>query len=170
MPFIVVCPLSQIEATVRATGAQTMVTLLSPGTDVERPLAIARSRHLHLMVSDIVDATDGHVVPERSHVDDYLDFVRGWDQRAPLLVHCYAGVSRSTAAAYMAVCALRPARAESAIAHRLRQASPTATPNRRLIAVADSVLERDGRMVAAIAAIGRGQSCMEGAAFRLPLD
>ena len=169
MPFIVVCPLSQIDATVRATGAETMVTLLSPGTDIERPLSIAQARHLHIMVSDIVDPADGHVLPQQTHVDAYLDFVRGWDQRAPMLVHCYAGVSRSTAAAFMAVCALRPQQAEAAVAQRLRSASPTATPNPKLISIADRALGRDGRMVDAIAAIGRGRSCMEGVVFRLPL-
>lgn len=170
MPFIVVCPLSRIEATVRATGAQTMVTLLSPGTDLERPLSIVQARHLHLMLSDIADPMDAHMLPNRMHVDEYLDFVRAWDQRAPMLVHCYAGVSRSTAAAYMAACALRPQHAEADVARRLRQASPTATPNRKLVAIADCALGREGRMVEAIAAIGRGQSCMEGVAFKLTLD
>ncbi len=99
MSAIHVCPLSQIEATARTIGATTMVTLLSAGTDVERPLAIARDRHLHLMVSDIVDAIDGEIIPSERHVRDFLDFARAWDQREPMLIHCYAGISRSTAAA-----------------------------------------------------------------------
>jgi hypothetical protein len=47
--------------------------------------------------------------------------------------------------------------------------SPTATPNRRLVALADRRLGREGRMAAAIAAIGRGADCFEGAPFALEL-
>jgi predicted protein tyrosine phosphatase len=53
------------------------------------------------------------------------------------------------------------------IARELRRVSPTATPNRRLVAIADDRLGRDGRMSAAIAAIGRGADCYEGAPFAL---
>jgi predicted protein tyrosine phosphatase len=53
------------------------------------------------------------------------------------------------------------------IARELRRVSPTATPNRRMVALADERLERNGRMSAAIAAIGRGTDCYEGAPFAL---
>ena len=85
-----------------------------------------------------------------------IAFVRGWDRGTPLVVHCWAGISRSTAAAFVAVCALNPERDERDIAWAIRRASPTATPNLRIVALADEMLERDGRMVAAIEAIGRG--------------
>ena len=40
----------------------------------------------------------------------------------------------------------------------LRKASPTATPNQHLVALADDILGRNGRMVDAIRAIGRAQN------------
>ena len=86
-----------------------------------------------------------------------------------MLIHCFAGVSRSTAAAFITACALNPAREEAQIARAIRSASPTATPNARLVAVADAMLERDGRMSAAIAAIGQGEECFEGLPFALEL-
>jgi predicted protein tyrosine phosphatase len=98
-----------------------------------------------------------------------LDFVGAWDRTEPLLIHCYAGVSRSTAAAFIAACALAPARDEGEIARALRAASPTATPNARLIALADAALGRGGRMTDAVAAIGRGVECFEGKPFALAL-
>jgi predicted protein tyrosine phosphatase len=55
-----------------------------------------------------------------------------------------------------AVCALNPDRPEIEIAHELREASPTASPNPRIVALADALLGRDGRMIAAIESIGRG--------------
>jgi predicted protein tyrosine phosphatase len=72
------------------------------------------------------------------------------------VIHCWAGVSRSTAAAFITACALAPERPEAEIADALRAASPMATPNARLVAVADEMLGREGRMIAAVGRIGRG--------------
>ncbi|MGL4728137.1 MAG: protein tyrosine phosphatase, partial [Bosea sp. (in: a-proteobacteria)] len=79
------------------------------------------------------------------------------------------GVSRSTAAAYITACLLNPHRDEAEAARALRAASPSATPNARLVAIADEMLGRQGRMVAGIASIGRGADCFEGTPFRLEL-
>jgi len=169
MPRIHICALGMIAAKVEETGARHMVTLLSNGTYVERPRAIPAERHLYIAMSDILAPEIGQVVPAKRHVRALLEFVRDWDRAEPMLIHCFAGVSRSTAAAFIAACALNPARDEAAIANAIRAASPTATPNSRLVALADAMLERDGRMSAAIAAIGRGQDCFEGVPFALEL-
>jgi predicted protein tyrosine phosphatase len=86
------------------------------------------------------------------------------------VVHCYAGISRSTASAFASVCALNPHRDEESIAQALRRASPTATPNIRIVSLADQLLGRGGRMVAAIETIGRGEIALEGTPFRLDLE
>jgi predicted protein tyrosine phosphatase len=104
------------------------------------------------------------------HVADLLNFVRGWDRRAPLVVHCFAGISRSTASAFASVCALNPQRDEIAIARALRRASPTATPNVRIVSLADRLLGRKGRMIAAVETIGRGISADEALPFELELE
>jgi predicted protein tyrosine phosphatase len=169
MPRLHVCSLALIAETVARTGARSLVTLLSPGTEIERPTAIQPERHLYLAVSDIIEPMPGQVLPDAAHLDELLAFVHAWDRAAPMLIHCYAGVSRSTAAAYIAACALEPKRDEFAIARALRSASPTASPNARLVALADDKLGRRGRMSAAIEAIGRGETCFEGAPFTLEL-
>ena len=115
VPRIHVCPLSKVPETVRATGARSLVTLLDKGTPVNRPSGIAAERHLVVVLSDIVVEVDGHTLPSESHVENLLTFVRQWDQSAPLLIHCWAGVSRSTAAAFITACALRPHRDEAEI-------------------------------------------------------
>ncbi|MGO9719817.1 MAG: tyrosine phosphatase family protein [Methylocella sp.] len=169
VPRIHVCSLSKVPETVRATGARSLVTLLDKGTPVNRPSGIAAERHLVVVLSDIVVEVDGHTLPSESHVENLLTFVRQWDQSAPLLIHCWAGVSRSTAAAFITACALRPHRDEAEIAQAVRTKSPTATPNSRLVTIADAMLGRNGRMVAAIEKIGRGRNCFEGAPFALEL-
>ncbi|GJD66393.1 tyrosine phosphatase family protein [Methylobacterium frigidaeris] len=170
MPTLHVCALSRLPETVAETGARHVVTLINVGTPVTRPAGIAETDHLFVGISDITDALDGHVLPDEAHVQRLLDFVRAWGREQPLVIHCYAGISRSTAAAFITACALRPDRDEAEIARELRQASPSATPNRRLVAVADALLGRDGRMVTAIAAIGRGSDAFEGEPFHLTIE
>ena len=108
MPRLHVCSLALIGETVAKTGARSLVTLLSPGTEIERPTGIRPERHLYLAVSDIVEPTPGQVLPDASHLEDLLGFVHAWDRAEPMVIHCFAGVSRSTAAAYIAACALEP--------------------------------------------------------------
>ena len=170
MPRIEVCALSRIEEVAQAIGARSMVTLINDASSVQRPQAIAPERHLKLSMADIVEPLEGHLLPEESHVAQLLDFVRAWDRAQPLLIHCYAGVSRSTAGAFIAFCALKPEACEHELAQTIRALSPTATPNLQLVAVADDLLGRGGRMSAAVEAIGRGADCFEGVPFALALD
>jgi predicted protein tyrosine phosphatase len=99
-----------------------------------------------------------------------IAFARGWDRSAPLVIHCYAGISRSTAGAFVTACALNPARTERAIAQALRHRSATAAPNRRIVSIADDLLGRNGRMVDAISSIGAGLMAQEATPFRLDLE
>ncbi len=170
MPTLHVSSLSKLNETVAAVGASHVVTLINAATLVETPPGIAVERHLMLAMSDITAEMDGHVIPASEHVERLLGFVRDWDRQHPIVVHCWAGISRSTAGAYIAVCALRPNRDEGEIAERLRALSPSATPNARLVALADDLLGREGRMRAAIERIGRGADAFEGKPFRFDLD
>jgi predicted protein tyrosine phosphatase len=130
---------------------------------------VDHDKHLQLTFHDIAMVTEGLHAPQAPHVEMLLGFLRRWEKTSPLLIHCWAGVSRSTAAAYIAKCLFEPSRDEAEIAWELREASPSATPNPRMVAMADRLLGRDGRMGSAIAAIGRGADAFEGKPFRLHL-
>ncbi len=170
MPAVHVCPLSQLAPTVAASGASHLITLINLATPVTRPEAIAAENHLFIGINDIVEPADGLVLAADEHVKSLIAFIEGWDQTRPLVIHCYAGISRSTAAAFIALCVARPERDERAIAQSLRRRSPLATPNARLVAIADRLLGRDGRMIAAIEEIGRGEMAVENVPFVLDLD
>jgi predicted protein tyrosine phosphatase len=167
MPAIHVCSLARIASVVDETGASHLVTLITEGTEVPRPAAIAPDRHLFLAMHDIVEAMDGMVLPSERHVRDYLDFVETWERDQPMVVHCFAGISRSTAAAFIGACALNPKADEEELALEIRAASPTATPNARLVQIGDDILGRGGRMSRAIKRIGRGDFAYEGVPFAL---
>jgi predicted protein tyrosine phosphatase len=168
--MIHVCSLARLHETVAQTGARHVVTLLKDTDLVQRPGGIMSENHLILGMDDITGPLEGYIAPAGEHVTRLLDFVRGWDRAAPLVMHCYAGISRSTAGAYVAACALNPRRDELTIARALRLASPTATPNHRIVALADQALGRSGRMTTAIEHIGRGVMAYEGDPFRLDLE
>lgn len=168
--MIHVCSLARLHETVEEIGARHVVSLLGDEVMVSRPRGVAPEHHLRLRLHDISTPLDGHIMPGENHVADLIRFVRQWDRRSPLVVHCYMGISRSTASAYASVCALNPQRDEAGIAQALRRASPTATPNIRIVSLADTLLGRGGRMVAAIETIGRGAMVQEAAPFRLDLE
>lgn len=164
-----VCPLSRLEATVTAIGANRLVTLLHKDTVFARPAVIAADAHLALFMHDIAEPLEGMVPPGRDHIERLLAFGESWDRATPLLVHCFAGISRSTAAAYILASAMMPARDEEELALELRRLSPSATPNPLMISHADAILGRGGRMVRAIASIGRGAEAFEGEPFALTI-
>jgi predicted protein tyrosine phosphatase len=167
--MIHVCSLARLHATVEQTGARRVVTLMRDVELVRRPPTIEHADHLLLRLDDISEPIYGYTVPGEEHVAELLTFVRSWDRAAPLVIHCYAGVSRSTAGAFVSACALNPRRPETEIARDIRRLSPTATPNILIVTLADRMLGREGRMVAAVEAIGRGIECYEGHPFRLDL-
>ena len=86
-----------------------------------------------------------------------------------MLIHCWAGISRSTATAFAALCILRPDEDEMSLALDLRAASASATPNRLITTKMDKVLGREGRMLRAVESIGRGADAFEGSAFTLKI-
>lgn len=163
--MIAVCSINHLHATADAVGASRMISLVSEGTEVTRPARIAPENHLTLYFHDIVEPLTGYVEPSGEQVQAALGFAAA--DPSPVLVHCYAGVSRSTAMAYAIACAREPDRCEFDIARTLRDLSPTATPNRLIVSLADAALGRNGRMVEAIATIGRGRDAFEGAPFAL---
>ena len=157
MPVIVVSPLSRIAEMAVRHRAREMISLMAKEQAFHRPAVIAADRHLLLGMNDITFAGNaGLVAPGEEHVLQIIEFSRQWDRSSPLLIHCWMGVSRSPAAAAIAALAVEPDQDDMDLALRLRAASAYVTPNSRLIDIADRLLSRNGRLVAAIKAIGRG--------------
>jgi predicted protein tyrosine phosphatase len=156
--MIHVCSLARLHDTVSETGAKHVVTLMKDIAKVQRPQSIDEANHLLLDMDDITAIADGFVHPSEAHVEKLIAFVTAWDRATPIVVHCYAA------------CALNPKRDELTIARAIRSFSPTAQPNSRLVALADVILRRNGRMVDAVRAIGPGLASYEGHPFRLDLE
>lgn len=164
--MIIVCPLNKAETLLAQHDASHAVSLLSP--DTPHPvLPLAPDRHLRLTFHDIVQPSGGLAPPKASDAERLVTFLQAWPRDRPMLIHCWAGISRSTAAAYTALCLFRPKADEEELAWELREASPSATPNRLIVSFTDRLLGRDGRMLRAIEKIGRGADAFEGTPFML---
>ena len=170
MPAIFVTPLSQVEPTIKRYKPSHLMTLLSPGHMIETPDGIQTGRHLRLGLNDVSAAEMSDDPPNENHVEQLIRFGRSWDAKAPMLIHCWAGVSRSTAAAYILLCDRFGPFRENEIAKALRLRAPHAAPNPMLVEFADKALGRNGRMSMAIEAIGRGTIVAEGEVVELPLS
>ena len=162
---LIICGLSEVERVIARRAPSHLITLLDPASMIATPAGLGEGRHLRLGVNDIAEVLDGLVAPSESVVAEIIAFARDWDESAPMLVHCWAGISRSTAAAFAIACERSAPGKEAAIAQAMRAAAPHAYPNRRIVALADDLLGRQGRMVDAVEAIGMGEF-----AIALPFD
>ena len=166
---LIVAPLHDAVALAARHRPSHLISLASPG-HVDPPLADPPPFRLDLRFNDIAQPREGLTPPTEADVAALLAFAEPWDGARPLLIHCWAGVSRSPAVAYAVACARSGPGEEQDWAERLRLAAPTATPNPLIVALADRLLGRHGAMVRAVAAIGRGAETTWGAPFQLDLS
>lgn len=151
---ILVCPLSKVHEMISLHAPERIVSVLDPGSTFPETGPAYAGRHLRLSFHDVHLASEEYVVPSTEHVEALLAFLLTWERATALLIHCRAGIGRSTATAYIAACLHNPHADELAIARELRRVSPLARPNRAMVGLADRVMKRDGRMRRAIASTG----------------
>lgn len=163
-----ICSLDAAPSLARKLRPARVVSLLSPYDTFPVFDGMGPDLHLQVPIHDIVDDVGDWRAPDSSDAERVIRFVESWDRAAPMLIHCWAGISRSTASAFITACVHNPDANEMQIARAIRDASPTASPNRRLIAHADALLGRNGRMTRAVEAIGRGEISMEAQSFSIP--
>jgi predicted protein tyrosine phosphatase len=166
--MIYVCSLHEMPEHVRTLRPGYLVSLVQPEFQPPTPSGVRADRHLRVAVDDVSEPGYGAVVPEEDHVRELLAFLQRWPGDEALLLHCYAGVSRSTAAALIAL-SLEDDGREMEAARILRAAAPHALPNTRIVELADRLLGRGGRLVAAREAMGPAALVFEGPLVELPL-
>lgn len=153
---ILVCPLSRVTEVVAARRPQRVVSLLDPDVAFPELGPAYAERHLRLSFHDVHAGAEGATPPSVAHITELLAFLSARDSTDTILIHCRAGIGRSTATAFVAACLDHPDVSEREIAIALRRTSPTARPNETLIRLADAAMQRQGRMSAAIRETGRG--------------
>jgi predicted protein tyrosine phosphatase len=153
---LTICGLDELEGH-GSRGVTHILSILDPGWP--DPTVFGgwdRFHRVTLRFHDIVDPLPGQVLPEPDDVAEILSFGRALEEDAAgreqghLLVHCHAGISRSTAAMTMLLAQTYPGEDEESIIERLVAIRPQAWPNGRMIGFADEQLGRGGRLSAAV--------------------
>jgi predicted protein tyrosine phosphatase len=150
LPALTICGLDEL--TLHGTrGVTHVVSILDP--DHPEPEAFAAYERHHrtvLRFHDAIEPGSGVVLPTTEDVKAVLAFghrLAGDDAGAAhVLVHCHAGISRSAAVMAILLAQRDPARDEDSIFEFLVSLRPKAWPNSCLIAMADDLLSRDGRL------------------------
>ncbi len=124
--------------------------------------AFGEHARLELRFHDVIEASDPDMIaPRQEHVADLLAFGRGLLEEpqddAHLLVHCHAGISRSTASLALILAQALPGVPAHRIFEEVLQIRPQAWPNLRILEFGDAMLGRRGELVAAAAGIYRTQ-------------
>ena len=114
-----------------------------------------KGKKLACQFDDVTREDTGYVACTDEHVQALIDFgnVLRKDlekQACNLLVHCHAGISRSTASAFTILCIVYGAGREEEAIKKVFDVRPIAYPNERLVAIADRLLGRNGVMVATV--------------------
>lgn len=167
--MIVISPYDDIAAAVERYRPTSAISILDQG---EPPPVITRlppGQHLKLCLSMASAEMVEPPCPEQEdrRIRELIAFAENIDWSHALLIHCRLGLSRSPAAGFIIQCALSPDRDEAHIAEELRACSDKVEPSLMMVAKADEILDRDGRMIDAIDSIGFGSSCIAGEAFEI---
>jgi predicted protein tyrosine phosphatase len=144
-------------------GVSHVLSILDPDWPVPEAFgAFGEHAKLELRFHDVIEAQDAvTVAPQPEHVADILSFGRQFsahqEQDAHLLVHCHAGVSRSTAAMTLILAQALPEEPADRIFGEVLRIRPLAWPNLRMLELGDAMLGRNGELVAAAAGVYRRQ-------------
>ncbi|HYC04333.1 MAG TPA: protein-tyrosine-phosphatase [Azospirillaceae bacterium] len=154
VPFrITVCGVEELDAHC-ASGVTHVLSILDPGAPPPPAFgSFGEHARLDLRFDDMIEEAEGREPPGPKHLDALLAFGRELSAEAEtrpchLLVHCFAGVSRSTASMILILAQARPDRpVEEAFDEVVRIRSQT-WPNLRLLEMGDAALGLGGRLVA----------------------
>ena len=145
-----------------------ILSISSPGFRPSTPSGVVPGRHFHLNFDDIVEPVAGYVEPSEAHVRSIIDLGAWLPDAERILVHCHAGISRSSAAALILLATRNPGH-ERDIASLLRAEGPWFVPNRLMIEIADRLLGRGAVLSTALTSMGPATMAANARPVGLPL-
>jgi predicted protein tyrosine phosphatase len=160
LPFrITVCGLDELAGHSEARVSH-VLSILDPEWPVPEIFGtFGEHEKLELRFHDVIEDRPGTVPPEPFHIEQLLAFGCALGREptadAHLLVHCHAGVSRSSASMALLIAQAMPDRPGHAIFADILQIRPQIWPNLRIVEMGDTALGRNGNLIDAAKGIYR---------------
>jgi predicted protein tyrosine phosphatase len=149
LPYrITICGLDELAGHAQS-GFSHVVSILDPErADPQDFTVYAPHRRVLWRFDDTVEHRAGFTPPAERDVRKILALGEELlaEKADQLLIHCHAGVSRSTATAVILM-AQNNAGREADVFGELAQVRPRSWPNSLMIGIADTILEREGALV-----------------------
>jgi predicted protein tyrosine phosphatase len=128
-----------------------IVSILDPDTPEPEALStFGPHSRCTLRFHDAVSEQGSLILPESHHIRQLLTFGSPIKPQHHVLVHCFAGLCRSTAAALLLLAQSDRASAPQTAVRRLLEIAPHAWPNARMLQLGDEILGYDGSLVEAM--------------------
>ena len=143
---IIICGLKDIQEAVDVYKPDMMLTIINKNFSPNTPIGLNQDKHLRLLIDDISEPRDGFVTPEKTHVQELLDFTDSWDQSKPIVIHCHMGISRSTATSLGVICKYDPLNLDVNV-EKLKELAPHASPNKLMTKYVDEILGLENKLL-----------------------
>jgi predicted protein tyrosine phosphatase len=151
---IVVCSFWALEETLKLFNPSHIVSLMDHRDAVVAPTDMGAANQLRLGFRDTISTSPRDNPPTPEDIKGLIDFATKWKPSGdPILIHCTAGISRSSAGALIVASKFQPNR-EIELAGHLRNQAPYCIPNKLMIELADRELSLDGNLTSAVAGMG----------------
>ena len=154
LPFrITVCGLDELAGHCEARVSH-VLSILDPEWPAPAVFeSFGAHERLELRFHDVIEESPGAVMPSAAHVERLFAFGRALElergAEPHLLVHCHAGVSRSSASMALLVAQAVPRRSGEEIFAEILQIRPQIWPNLRILELGDRMLGRGGELIEA---------------------
>ena len=152
---ITICGIAELGQHSEA-GVTHVLSILDPGwPDPEAFGDFPPHRREALRFHDVIEPVPGALVPTEQDVALLLEYgreVMAAGSRAHLLIHCHAGISRSTASAALLLAQADPTRSAEDVFAEINRLRPRAWPNLLLLELGEAALGRHGEIAPAVAA------------------
>ena len=151
-PRIYVCGVPELESAFSNTFTH-VISIWDPewidrgGVEHQLKKRLAEETRLHIAYfHDCSVEEPGRTLPAENDLRQILAFAADLKPEAHVLIHCWAGISRSTAVAYAILCQFMGPGRESECIEAILAVRPQAFPNTLIVDLADRILERHGAM------------------------
>ena len=134
-------------------GFDRIISITDPGQEKPDLSHHNPKEIMRLDFHDITTSTPGADLFMGGHIKRIMDFQKRIQDNEKIMIHCHAGISRSSAVGIALIVASDPKKeeVETKSFNLLQKINPIMDPNKRIIEITDTAFRLEGRLISALA-------------------